>query len=369
MTGIAVHRVHSRWLGVVVAALLLTPVPVAAQGPNTLRGRVIDETSRPVSFAQIAVLPGDRRIVTDQNGDFSIAGLTDGQYELRVRRIGYAPGTVQVRIPGEQRSVTITLIPLPRVLDSVRIRERSLILRYTGIVLDDLNEPVVGAEVIAAGASDLDVRTDSAGHFRLAKPQKGMLVLRIRKFGYTPYFGSLTFSAEREDTIRVKRHPQDLPEAYIRIESGFGRDTFAYVELDSRMRWKVPGSGVASREDLDRWGDMDLCQALMRTPAAASMELRESHCPQPQCIIIDGLQPVIRPLNTFLAAEVEAVEFHRRDLTGTINSRKGVACSARVLSGQTSAELPRSRTGRVGRTVAPPTLVPGGQVIWMRRRP
>ena len=349
-------------------ALAVPAVESRAQSAGAIRGRVVDSTGRPVSFAQVELRPIDRRVVADQSGDFSIAGLTDGQYELRVRRIGYTPTTVQVRVPGEQRSLSITLVPLPRVLDSVRIRERSSILRYTGIVLDDLNEPVVGAEVIAAGASDLGVRTDSAGHFRLAKPQKGMLVLRIRKFGYTPYFGSLTFSAEREDTIRVKRHPQDLPEAYIRIESGFGRDTFAYVELDSRMRWKVPGSGVASREDLDRWGDMDLCQALMRTPAAASMELRESHCSQPQCIIIDGLEPVIRPLNTFLAAAVEAVEFHRRDLTGTIVSRKGVACSPRVLSSLTPAELPRTRTGRAGSVVAPPPLVPGGLVIWMRRR-
>ena len=353
----------------VVAALLLMQVPVAAQGPNTLRGRVIDETSRPVPFAQIAMLPGDRRIVTDQNGDFAIAGLENGEYELRLRRVGFSPTQVKVRLPLEESQFRITMTGLPRVLDSVRIRERASALRYTGIVLDDFNQPVVGAEVIAAGASDLGVRTDSAGHFRLAKAQKGMLVLRIRRFGYTPYFGSLTLSAEREDTIRVKRHAQDLPEAYIRIESGFGRDTFAYIELDSRMRWKVPGSGVASREDLDRWGEMDLCQALMRTAAAASMELRESHCPQPQCIIIDGLQPVIRPLNSFLAAEVEAVEFHRRDMTGTINSRKGVACSPRVLSSQTPAELPRSRTGRVGRGVAPPPMVSNGLVIWMRRRP
>ena len=369
MTGDAVQRAHWRWLGAVATALLIH-VPVAAQqGPNTLRGRVIDETNRPVPFAQIEILPGDRRIVTDQNGDFAIAGLERGEYELRLRRVGFSPTQVKVRVPLEESQFRITMTGLPLVLDSVRVRERASTLRYTGVVLDDFNQPVVGAEVIAAGASDLGVRTDSAGHFRLTKPQKGTLILRVRRFGYTPYFGSLTFQAEREDTIRVKRHAQDLPEAWIRIESGFGRDTFAYIELDSRMRWKVPGSGIASREDLDRWGDMDLCQALMRTPAAASMELRESHCPQPQCIIIDGLQPVIRPLNSFLAAEVEAVEFHRRDLTGTINSRKGVACSPRILSSQTPAELPRSRTGRVGRVVAPPPLVPGGLVIWMRRRP
>src|SRR6187399_2509595 len=87
MTGDAVQRAHWRWLGAVATALLIH-VPVAAQqGPNTLRGRVIDETNRPVPFAQIEMLPGDRRIVTDQNGDFAIAGLENGEYELRLRRV------------------------------------------------------------------------------------------------------------------------------------------------------------------------------------------------------------------------------------------------------------------------------------------
>jgi len=248
-----------------LAIALLVPVLSEGQDPNSLRGRVRDETSRPVSFAQVQLHPGDRRVVTDQNGEFTIASIADGEYQLRVRRIGFEPTQVTVRVPFSEPSLIITMTSLPRVLDSVRIRERGPAFRYTGIVLDDFDQPVVNAEVIAAGASDHGVRTDSAGHFRLAKAQKGTIVLRIRKFGYTPYFGSLSLGGEREDTIRVKRHAQDLPEAYIRAESGFGRDTFAYVELDSRMRWKSSMAGIASREELDKWGDMDLCHALIRT--------------------------------------------------------------------------------------------------------
>jgi hypothetical protein len=328
-----------------LAAAFLLPIPADAQGSNTLRGRVIDETSRPVSFAQIQLNPGDRRVVADQNGDFTIASIDDGEYQLRVRRIGFEPTLVTVRLPLEQSPFRITMTALPRVLDSVRIRERGPLVRYTGIVLDDLDQPVINAEVIAAGASDHGVRTDSAGYFRLAKAQKGTLVLRVRKFGYTPYFGSLSLRIDREDTIRVKRHPTDLPEAYIRAESGFGRDTFAYIELDSRMRWKLSTGGVASREELDMWADMDLCQALMRTPLGGKMGLRASDCSLPRCVIIDGLQPLIRPLNAFVAGEVEAFEFHAKDWTGTIALRKGLFCGPR--SGASGA---------------------GGYVIWLRRR-
>jgi len=325
----------------------LTATGLRAQGPNTLRGRVIDSTSRPISFVQVQMSPGDRRVVSDQNGEFVIASIEDGEYQLRVRRIGFEPIQVTVRLPRDESPLVITMTALPRVLDSVRIRERVPGLRYTGIVVDDFNQPVIGAEVIAAGASDRGIRTDSSGHFRLVKAQKGTMVLRVRKFGYTPYFGSLTIQAEREDTIRVRRHAQDLPEAYIRAESGFGRDTFAYVELDSRMRWKASNAGIASREDLDAFGDMDLCQALVRTPAGAKREMRSQMCPYEACVLIDGLRPTLTTLGNFMASEVEAVELHPRDQTGTIANRTGMMC------------------GRYRGTAR----MSGGVVIWLRKRP
>ena len=334
-----------RWIhSAVLAVLALLAVAEGVQGQNQIRGRVRDENSRPVSFAQVQMSPGDRRVVADGNGEFVLGALQTGDYELTIRRIGYQPAHVKVRVPSDEGWIPITMQSLPRVLDSVRIRERASTLRYTGIVIDDLDQPVVDAEVIAAGASDRGVRTDSEGHFRLLKPPKGTLVLRVRKFGYAPYFGSLSLQAEREDTIRMKRHATDLPEAYIRAESGFGRDTFAYVELDSRMRWKLSSGGVVSREDLDRFADLDLCLALMRTTLAGKMRLREDGCSTPRCVIIDGLQPLLRPLSAFIASEVEAFEYHAKDWTGTLASRMGDWCGR-----QTRRDV-------------------GGVVIWLRRR-
>jgi hypothetical protein len=327
-----------------VAMILIIVGAQDAQSQNQIRGRIRDENSLPVSFAQIEMTPGDRRVVADRNGEFVIGSLATGDYELRFRRIGYQPTRITVHVPSDEGWIPITMTSIPRVLDSVRIRERASYLRYTGIVLDDFDQPIVGAEVIAAGAGDHGVRTDTEGHFRLLKPQKGAIVLRIRKFGYAPYFGSLTLQAEREDTIRMKRHATDLPEAFIRAESGFGRDTFAYAELDSRIRWKLSTGGMVSREDLDAFAELDLCQALMRTTLAGKMSLRESGCSTPRCVIIDGLQPLQRPLNAFMAAEVEAFEYHQKDWSGTLASRMQDGCFMRVARDA------------------------GGIVIWLRRR-
>lgn len=328
---------------VLVGSLLALSAPVA-NGQNQIRGRIRDENNVPISFAQVLLTPSDRQIVADANGEFVIGALATGDYELRIKRIGFQPTQTEVRVPSDEGWISIVMPSVPRILDSVRIRERSSILRYTGIVVDDHDQPVVDAEVIAAGASDLGVRTNADGHFRLLKPQKGTLILRVRKLGYAPYFGSLTFQAEREDTIRMKRHATDLPAAYIRAESGFGRDSFAYIELKSRMSWKLSSAGVASREDLDQFADLSLCAALMRLPVAGKIRLKESMCDTPRCVIIDGLQPLLRSLNSYKASEVEALEYHAKDWSGTISSREGVWCHRR--------NLPRDA---------------GGFVLWLRK--
>lgn len=326
--------------GLITGMLLLAASDAFAQ--NSIRGRVRDENNRPVSFVQVQISPEDRRVVADQNGEFIIGSLRTGEYEIRLRRIGYSPTQVTVQVPNDGAWIPITMTSLPRVLDSVRIRERSSGLRYTGIVVDDFDQPVADAEVIAAGASDLGVRTNSEGQFRLVKSLRNTLALRVRKFGYAPYFGTLTIRAEREDTIRMKRHATDLPEAYIREQSGFGRDSFAFIELDSRTRWRLSSGGMASREDLDAHAELDLCQALMRTPLGGKMKLTERSCGMVQCFIIDGLLPLIRPLNSFMAAEVEAFEYHQKDWTGSLASRRG--------------DHMECRSGRDG----------GGMVIWLR---
>jgi hypothetical protein len=341
---------HANQRLLVVALLLCGARDAFAQ--NQIRGRIRDENNRPVSFAQVHLVPEDRqgptderRVVADRNGEFVLGALRTGAYELGLRRIGFEPTQVKVHVPSEEGWIPITMRSLPRILDSVLIRERASVLRYTGIVLDDFDQPVTDAEVIAAGASDHGIRTNSEGHFRLLKPQKGTIVLRIRKFRYAPYFGSLTLQAEREDTLRMMRHATDLPEAYIRAESGFGRDTFAYAELDARMRWKLSSAAIASREDLDRHAELDLCQALMRLPAGGKMRLTERGCSTLRCMIVDGLQPTLRPLYVFKASEVEAFEYHEKDWTGSLASRMqdwGMEC--------------RGSRDR------------GGLVIWLRRR-
>ncbi|MDP9200321.1 MAG: TonB-dependent receptor plug domain-containing protein [Gemmatimonadota bacterium] len=76
-------------------AIAVLPAAVAAQSDGTINGQVVDQTTRsPVQDAQISVVGTQRGALTDQQGRFTITSIPAGTYDLRVRRIGYAP-TIQ----------------------------------------------------------------------------------------------------------------------------------------------------------------------------------------------------------------------------------------------------------------------------------
>ena len=104
----------------VAAALwLIGAVPAEAQSPARIVGRVLDAVSlRPVPGAEVRA--GELQATSDGDGRFTFGNVPPGRVELRVRRIGYAPGrqTADV-VPGLDRTVSIALQPLPVRLDSL----------------------------------------------------------------------------------------------------------------------------------------------------------------------------------------------------------------------------------------------------------
>ena len=65
------------------------PAPVPA---GTIRGRVIDkESGQPVTAAQITVVGTSLGALTNNEGQYTINGVTAGQVTVRAARIGYQP--------------------------------------------------------------------------------------------------------------------------------------------------------------------------------------------------------------------------------------------------------------------------------------
>ncbi len=80
-------------------AIALLPAGLYAQGDGTITGVVIDQaTQQPVQGAQIVVVGTQRGAMTDQQGRFTIPGVPAGSYEVRARRVGYAPIVQRVTV-------------------------------------------------------------------------------------------------------------------------------------------------------------------------------------------------------------------------------------------------------------------------------
>lgn len=108
-----------RTLGVALL-LALTAPSVDAQGV-TLRGRVLSAaTGQPIADATLTMPTLGRRSRADSLGRFSLLYLRDGEHDLIIQAVGYAP--VRALVPlgaGAPLELDVELTPLPPVLDSV----------------------------------------------------------------------------------------------------------------------------------------------------------------------------------------------------------------------------------------------------------
>ncbi|MBM3956589.1 MAG: SusC/RagA family TonB-linked outer membrane protein, partial [Gemmatimonadetes bacterium] len=101
-----IHRCARSLLGLFLATALLgawsSPGAAQAQATGTILGKVTDAgTQRAIQGAQVFLVGTQRGVLTNQTGDFQIAGLLPGEHRLRVQYLGYATSETTVRVtPG-----------------------------------------------------------------------------------------------------------------------------------------------------------------------------------------------------------------------------------------------------------------------------
>ena len=89
------------WLPRAAAVWLLALGPALLPAQTTsLSGRahVTGDSTRAISDAEVALLPGLRRVRTDSAGTFRIFGVRPGTYTVRIRRVGFEVFTQDVTV-------------------------------------------------------------------------------------------------------------------------------------------------------------------------------------------------------------------------------------------------------------------------------
>lgn len=307
-----------------ISVLALATASARAQATGAISGRVVDQDGRPIEGVQVALSPESKHAISEPDGAFFFLGLSRGTYTVSARRIGYHASAATIEVRDSTASLRLSLVAISRELDSVRIREKASGLRFSAVVLDQNDQPVIGAQVMAIGAVDT-LMTDSTGHFSVGRLSRGTLMLRMRKMGYRAFFDSYRVVTDRADTLRMSRLAESLSPVEIDERSGFGMDYWAYRDLSQRTRWKTSSAGAISREELAPQGKLNLCDALRRTPSGNRYVFIPPYaCPRSYfTMLIDGSLCQLRKLMDFTADAVEAVEYFpsKSDWSGNLAAR------------------------------------------------
>lgn len=113
-------RAASAFVAVLVATAVAPPTALRAQ-TATIRGTVRStESGRPVAGASVSVPAVARQTRTDSLGRFVLSAMRNGEQELVVQAVGFAPARAVVTLTaGDPLEVEVDLDPLPQELQRV----------------------------------------------------------------------------------------------------------------------------------------------------------------------------------------------------------------------------------------------------------
>ena len=120
-------RAITRPLTVVVATLAglfgAAPRSAQAQAEGSVRGTVVSRVDQhPIPDARVSVAGANRTTVTNQQGEYVIADVPAGTYQMRARLIGYGEAIDTVTVtPGQVATANFSLEPKALALDEVTV--------------------------------------------------------------------------------------------------------------------------------------------------------------------------------------------------------------------------------------------------------
>ncbi len=153
---------------------------IFSQGDASISGRIYDKsTMAPLAYATVAITNStDNKIITgaltDVNGRFSLAGLSQGEYFVNCSFIGYGPKKIPVLIGKLNKSFDlgkIELEPQAAALGEVVVSEK----RDLVSTIPDKKSFDIAGNISQSGGSVLDVMRNLPG---ITVDQEGKLELR-----------------------------------------------------------------------------------------------------------------------------------------------------------------------------------------------
>ncbi len=132
-----------KYISILFVVMFMLATAVGAQ--TTVTGRVInDSTGEPLEGVNIVIIGTDMGAATDQNGEFTVANVPEGNTRIRASHIGFGVVTKRIQMEGPRMTVDFSLAPesltAPQlIIEPTRAIERQTPVTFTNISEEDLN--------------------------------------------------------------------------------------------------------------------------------------------------------------------------------------------------------------------------------------
>jgi hypothetical protein len=183
--------------GVVVKA------PIEKPGPRALVGIARDTFATPIDSVEITLPDLKKRAITLGDGKFRFDQVAPGEYDVRARKIGYAPQVRTVQVDAEGGVGVFELLQLQRALPPVIVSATRG--GISGVVGDTSYQAIPAALVRVAGQGRA-VETDSAGYFHF-DVAPGQYYLTVKDDGFKEKIVSVRVPADSGRRVSIFLEP------------------------------------------------------------------------------------------------------------------------------------------------------------------
>jgi hypothetical protein len=302
-------------------------------GARFLTGFVKDTGGMPLSDATVSIGKLQKIVRTQADGSFRLDSLPKGKFEIRARKLGYAPKVVEVKV-GDQggRVDDFELVPAARALPAVVTAIARLGL--WGVVADTAFAILPGALVTVLGA-DMSTTTDSLGAFYMPV-KEGKYMVSVTKPEFRERVFSVSIPSDSGRRVSISMMPGG-PAAKER--------SWNTADLAGRMAWTKPGEGALyTHEQIDKmeiqWAYDAIVGGLIRGGAHGER-------PDPSCYaLIDGGPGTVK-IGDLSTEELESIEVY----PGAGRQTIGLGTAVRPTS---NGQIQVGRRGVASAAIAPP---------------
>jgi hypothetical protein len=188
---------------------------VGAQGVQ-VRGRVLNESGRPLAGATVTLSAIGYAVRTDSLGAFRLSGTPGGTLSLSITAGGYRDNTATLVLPRSGTMIREFVLvssnaPPPLANPSDRV--------LSGLVTDTEGTPLAYATIQLNGGRPFV--SDDTGRFRIPVDVAGGFALLVRRIGYSRTEVKLTAMPDTAVHVRMNPLATALPETRVTARSPF----------------------------------------------------------------------------------------------------------------------------------------------------